>query len=258
MKTLLPREHGAWSMLLLPFAGTAILLHPAPGRLVAAFALVLALFLLRGPLIILARQQWVWRTPREETAAARRFVAVGGVVAAACAVIAVPRPAWPLAAVCGFAAALLMSISILLAVRNRQHSVAFQMVGAVGLAGSSLVAALSSGAIPRWAWLLWAASALHGAAAIPLVHARLALRRRQTPSLWRAGAGVLATLAAAAAAISSWLAVALLFSATVHGAEWLSLRSPGAGQAPLTRLGLRLMAGSVVFSILLVWSLALP
>ena len=145
----------------------------------AAFLLVLTLFLMREPLIIIARQQWVWRDEHEETALARRFALALGVLAMLTAAVAIPRIAWPLALACGAGAAALMAISILLAVRNRQHSVLFQTIGSVGLASSSLVAALTSGTIPGWTWLLWGASALHGASAIPLVHARLALRRRE-------------------------------------------------------------------------------
>ena len=243
-------------MLLLPFLATAALLHPSPKRLVAAFLLGLARVLMREPLIILARQQWVWRDEHEETTSARRFALALGVLAMFTAAAAIPRNAWPLALTSGAGAAALMTISILLAVRNRQHSILFQTIGSVGLASSSLVAALASGTIPGWAWLLWGASALHGATAIPLVHARLALRRRQRPNLALAGVGVILTLAASGAAMPSLLGAALLFSAVVHMAEWLSLRSPTAGQAPLTRLGLRLMAASVCFTILLGWSLA--
>jgi hypothetical protein len=245
-------------MVMLPFLATAFLLHPAPARLLAAFLVVMALFLLREPLIVLARQRWVWRDAHAETGQARRFALGLSVLAILAALAAIPREAWPLALVCGAGAAVLMGVSIILAVRNRQHSVPFQVIGAVGLAGSSLAAALASGGVPGWAWLLWGASSLHGAAAIPLVHARLALRRRQSPDLGRAAIGVILTLAASAAAMPSWLGVALLVSSLAHLAEWASLLLPGAGQASLSRLGVRLMAGSVCFTILLAWSLALP
>ena len=246
-------------MLLLPFLATALLLHPAPLRLIAALVWVMALFLVREPLIILARQQWVWKMPHEETGPARRWVIALGLTIALAGAGAIPASAiWPVAAACGFGATALMAASIWLAVRNRQHSVPFQVLGSIGLAGSSLAAALASGAIPGWAWLLWAASALHGAAAIPLVHARLAMRRRQTPNLLLAASGVAITFAGALAATPSWLAVALLFSGMVHLGEWFSLRSPGAAQAPLTRLGLRLMASSICFTVLLAWSLLPP
>ena len=53
----------------------------------------------------------------------------------------------------------------------------------------------------------------------------------------------------------SLLGGALLFSGVVHAAEWASLRMPNAGQAKLTSLGLRLMAGSICYTVLLGWSL---
>ena len=142
-------------MLVLPFFASAALLHPSPMRLIAAFVLVMALFLLREPLIVLARQRWVWRTQHEETAPAGRFALGLGVMAIAGAAGAIPASAWPVALACGLAAAKLMAASTYLAVCNRQHSMLFQALGSIGLAGSSLAAALVSGSIPRWTWLLW-------------------------------------------------------------------------------------------------------
>lgn len=242
-------------MLLLPFLATAALLHPAPVRLLAAFVLILSLFLVREPLIILARQWWIWRTPHEEARAAARAVPILLAVASASAWAAIPRHLWNLAAACGAASAALMATSITLAIRNRQHSVAFQALGSVGLAASCLAAALAAGDVPRWVWILWAASALHGISAIPIVHARIALRRKQTPRLALAGLGVLATFVAAAAALPHPLSAALAFSGLAHFGEWLALRSPAAAQARLTQLGLRLMATSILFTALLAWTI---
>lgn len=243
-------------MLLLPFLATAVLLHPAPARLLASFVLVLALFLLREPLIILARHWWIWRTAHEEAHAAARATPLLLALAATAAVLAIPRPLWTLAAMCGAVAALLMAASVTLAVRNQQHSVAFQALGSIGLAASCLAAAMSSGEVARWVWMLWAASALHGISAIPIVHARIALRRKQTPRLALAGLGVLATLVAAAAALPHALSAALAFSGLAHFGEWLSLHSPAAAHTRLTQLGLRLMATSIIFTALLAWTLS--
>jgi len=243
-------------MLILPFLATAVLLHPAPGRLLAAFVLVPALFLLREPLIVLARQRWIWRTPHEEARAAARALPGLGVVAAAAAYVAIPLPLWTLAGACGAAAASLMAAPVVLAVRNWQYSVAFQALGSAGLAASCLAAAMAAGEVPRWVWILWAASAFHGISAIPIVHARIALRRKQDPALAVAGLGVLATLAAAAAALPHAMSGALAFSGFAYLGEWLSLRSPATAQAKLTQLGLRLMATSIVFTALLAWAFA--
>lgn len=242
-------------MLLLPFLAAAWLLHPSWPKLAAAFVLVMALYLSREPLIVLARQRWVWRTPHEETAAARRWLLALTPLTVAAGPLAIPRSAWPMAAICGVGATVLMAISVWLAVRNRQHSVLFQAIGSAGLAASALVVALGSPPVSSEAWIVWAASALHGISAIPVVHARLAMRRRQTPKPLGASIGALATLVIAAALLPRPLSAALGFSGLVQLAEWLALRSPGAGQAPLTRLGLRLMSESIVFTVLLVWAL---
>lgn len=253
--SLLPREHGAWSMLTLPFLAAVYLLRPDPLRAAAAFIAVMALFLVREPLIVLARQRWVWRTPHEESAAARRWLLVLAPVLAAAGWVAIPRQAWGLAAAMGAGAAVLMAASIALAVRNRQHSALFQAIGSIGLAASSLAAGLTQPPLAASAWIVWAASALHGVSAIPVVHARLAMRRRQAPNLAPAAIGALAALAAAAASAPGSLSLPLGFSGLVHAAEWLALRSPGAPQAKLARLGLRLMAESILFTLLLVGAL---
>lgn len=260
---LLPREHGAWSMLFLPFVAAAALLRLAAGPLFAALVLVLALFLLRAPLIVLARQKWVWRDLREETAPARSATLLLAVIASFAGItilLELPRAVWPVAAACGAAASGLMIISIWLAVRNKHHSVLFQAIGSVGLAASSLTVALAAGRpIPLAIWIVWAGSALHGVAAIPIVHARLALRRRQTPNLPRAGAGIAATAAAAAGTVLAGaeyqgVTTALIFSALAHSGEWLALRSPRTFR--LTRLGFRLMATSLLFTLILYFGAA--
>lgn len=242
-------------MLLLPYAAAVWLVAPHPGRAAAAFVLVMTLFLVREPLIVLARQRWVWRTPHAESRSARQWLLVLAPLMAVSTLVAIPPLAWPMAAAFGSGASLLMAASIALAVRNRQHSALFQAAGSTGLAASSLAVALTTPPVDISAWIVWGASALHGISAIPVVHARLAMRRRQTPSLAAAAAGAAITLAIAAALFPARLSMALAFSGAVHVCEWASLRSPGAAQAPLALLGLRLMTESIVFTAILVWAL---
>lgn len=252
-------------MLVLPLVAAAALMRLHPGPMVIALLLVLSLFLLRAPLIILARQRWVWRDAHEETALARGATLLLAVTASFAAIhilVDLPRAVWPAAIACGIGAFVLMAISVWLAVRNRQHSMLFQTVGSIGLAGSCLAVALAAGqAIPIAIWLLWGASALHGITAIPIVHARLDLRRgRQTPNLLRAGVGVAATALAAAAitlagAVYQGVTTALVFSALVHCSEWLALRLPKARETKLTHVGLRLMTASILFTVVLFFGL---
>ena len=70
----LPREHGAWGMLLQPFAAAAVVAAEWTPALGAALGAMLAVFLAREPLLVLARQRWVWREPRPETEIGRAHV----------------------------------------------------------------------------------------------------------------------------------------------------------------------------------------
>lgn len=243
-------------MLILPYVAAVYLLRPDPLRAAAAFVLVMALFLSREPLIVLARQRWVWRTPHAEAAEARRWLLVLVSVIIAAGLAAIPSGARPMAALFGAGAAGLMAISISLAVRNRQHSALFQSIGSAGLAASSLVVGLIAPPVDAAAWIVWFTSALHGISAIPVVHARLGMRRRERRRLGSASAGAFATLAVAGALFQHPLSLALAFSGLAHMGEWLALRRPNAAQARLTRLGIRLMCESIVFTILLVWALS--
>ena len=56
---LLPREHGAWGILLVPFVAAAVLGWPWTLDLLVSFAAILLAFVVREPLTVLARQRWV-------------------------------------------------------------------------------------------------------------------------------------------------------------------------------------------------------
>ena len=71
-----PREHGAWELLLQPFVAAAILAGFWHWLLLPTLALVLLGFLLKEPLVVLARQRWVWRSPDQQTPVAWRWLAV--------------------------------------------------------------------------------------------------------------------------------------------------------------------------------------
>ena len=86
----LPREHGAWGLLLQPFAAGAILANHWTWHMFAALGLVLCGFLLREPLTILARQRFVWRTLNPQTAAAARWCAAESAAALLCLALLVP------------------------------------------------------------------------------------------------------------------------------------------------------------------------
>lgn len=248
---LLPREHGAWGMLLQPFAAAAILAGQWTPALGAALAAALAVFLMREPMLVLARQRWVWRERHPESARAWWWLVCEAAVAAAAGLylwFALPR--LPLIALGAVAAAMTLA-AIFLTLRNRQRSPAFQVAVAAGLGSSCLLAALAAtGRLPSWAWLLWVLLTLHSVTAIFVVHARLARRTKQARAAFvravRVDAAQLVLGAAAALAAGLYLAAPMLFSAALNALE---LRRLSVFE-PLTRVGLRTLAVSLAHTAL--------
>ena len=67
-----PREHGAWGMLLFPFISAAVLTGAWSWSYIPASFAALAVFLIREPLTVLARQEYVWTNEHPEAGVARR------------------------------------------------------------------------------------------------------------------------------------------------------------------------------------------
>ncbi len=245
----LPREHGAWGLLLQPFFAGAILAREWNWLLLPALGLVLFGFLLRETLIVLARQRFVWRDYNPQSAGAARWLIAEALGAALClAILIAQRPLAALAALTGVAA-LLTLLAVWLTIKNKQRSIWLQLLSAAGLGTTALLAILTStGAIPAWAWPLWAVLTLHGASSILTVHTRLALKR--VPG----GKPPLTAYATPALSIAvAFVAPApLLFSAAANIWERLRLRHPGTLQEPLKRVGLRALAVSITHSLLAV------
>lgn len=267
LKAPVPREHGAWGILLQPFVAGAVLAGHWTWLWVPALGLVLLGFLLRAPLIVIARHRWVWRRYGPAQRAAQRWVVIelGGVIA--CLVLLARStallPLLGLAAVAGF----LTAASVWVTIRNRQRSIPFQLVSAGGLSTTAMLAALvGTGGVPGWAWWLWGIFAAHAMASILVVHARLksraALRGGGSAGTRKStfAAQMLQLAAAAAVAMADWrLAAPLIGSAMANGAELWRLQSPVHLQEPLTRVGYRMLAAALLHmavTITCLWPLA--
>lgn len=263
----MPREHGAWAMLLQPFIGSIIALKAVAWPLAPALACVLLAFLVREPLLVLARQRWVWRDSHPETSAARMQViwrltslGIGAVLLAV---------AWPLKALLGLggAAAALTILAVMMTVHNRQREVWFQALSATGLSASGLAACLSvTGSIPSWAWSWWMLHAVHFWTGILVVHVRLQARidaKRSPGTISLAVRGmtnqvrvVQAILALTGLALLLWgqiyYGLALLVSSAVHFRDLASAPTPEAIAMPMSTVGKRALVLSLVFTGLLI------
>jgi hypothetical protein len=264
-RLLFPREHGSWGMLLFPLVSAVILTRRWQWSLAAAVASALAVFLLREPLLVLARQRYVWRETRPETAAARMsLVTFGSLLAASGAWLAASAPL-PWLTGLGVAATALTAAAVYGALHNLQRSPLLQIAGAMGLTASAVLPYLAAGLKPdRALLLLVGAHALHSAGSVLVVHARLeaaqalkthtqAHNRHTTAMVWLA----LHALAAAAlvAAGEARLGLILALPLAVHAADLARLKDPQFLRTPLRRVGFRELGLSAIFATLLVAAL---
>ena len=267
-----PREHGAWAMLLQPFLGALIVLYwQALARriwpVVPALAAVILVFLVRDPLLILARQHWVWRSSHAETATAKRFLwRELALLALAGALL---MRAWPVAwlTAMGAGAGALTALAVYMTVRNRQRSIWLQVLSAAGLSSSALAACLAvAGEVPAWAWWFWGLHCAHFLATILVVHVRLEARiaarksaavlTAEVLSFRRQAAMVEAVVilgAAAMLATGKWFyGAAALLSAGFHVFDLFTLHTPRALALPMTSVGKRALTVSIAVTLLAV------
>lgn len=259
----LPREHGATAMLLTPIVCVAILSREwrwsELATLMAAFAVLAA----KEPMVVVARQRFVWKQRHPDTTPAVRWLAGWIVILILCGLEFVAT--WPRKAimalslgVCAFSA-----LAVVINVKNCRRSTLFQIVSAVALTSSSLATSLSAtGSVAPWCWWLWLLMAMQGSAGILVVHARLDARiatRGIAPTRegYRRGAQVaLSVLACAAIAAAilrhGWIALALLVIVVGYWYDLRDQRDAAALQTPLKTVGQRALALSSLFAVLLI------
>jgi hypothetical protein len=243
-------------MVLTPFAAACFVARAWSWLYVPALVCVVALFALREPLVILARQAWVWRTPHPESAPARRGAALlAGLAGGAGGLLLWARPAWEWILLGGLAAVLTV-LAVWMTVRNLRRAVWLQVVSAAALTASCLVVGLcATGRIASWAWILWALLALHSVTGVLIVRTRLDLRAHLERSEYTNPSWILVALESATAILLAslggvLLAIATGLSAAVHAAELSALRRPASLRTPLRRVGLRTMFVTFSYSAL--------
>lgn len=270
-----PREHGATAMLFTPMVCAALLARAwhwsELAVLVAAFAALSA----KDPMVVLARQRYVWKQQHDETADAARWflgwmalLAVSGVILLA---------TWPVRATLalGLGVGIFSALAIAVNVKNKQRSTLFQIASALALTSSSLAVSLSAtGTIAPWGWSLWLLMAAQATTGILVVHARLdakiaariaAKLAAQNPPQPLAPAdqkfrqaAIVAVVALVCIAIAAaqtgrvWIAAALLLAAAGYAYDLRGQRNPASLDMPLTTVGQRALALSCLYAALLI------
>jgi len=259
----LPREHGATAMLFTPMVCAAILARTWNWTEIAALTAAFAALAAKDPMVILARQKFVWKTPHAETQGAARWFAGWMMVLAMSGLVLLFT--WPFKATLalGLGVGAFSVLAVMVNVKNRQRSTLFQIASAIALSSSSLATSLSAtGTIQKWCWWLWLFLALQAAAGILVVHARLDARiglrnsAKATQEFRRKAQLAVVVLAGAAATAGvlrhSVVAAALLIAVIGYAYDLYCQRDANDLQRPLTSVGQRALALSSVFSILLI------
>jgi hypothetical protein len=262
----LPREHGATAMLFTPIVCAAILAREWRWSEIATLTAAFAALAAKDPMVVLARQRFIWKVQHPETVAAARWFTGWMAILIGSGLVLVF--AWPLKAIVamGLGVALFSALAIGINVKNRQRSTLFQIASAVALTSSSLATSLSAtGTIAPWCWWLWLLLALQATAGILVVRARLDARiasRSAAPAKenFRRAAQIslIVLVCAALAAIvlrRGWIALALLVAVVGYGDDLRRQRNTAALQMPLTKVGQRALALSSFYASLLILGL---
>ena len=254
-------------MLLTPFVAAAVLARTIRWQEAVAFVAVAVAFVMKDPLVVVARQRWVWKEAHPETQAAMHWlaaetaiVAVGGLALLATG----PLIAY---SVLFFGAAAFLTLAVWVNVRNRQRAAMFQVVSAMALTSTSLAAALAAmGTVPGWCWWLWLLLAVQAAAGIFTVHARLDARVAMRKSGRAGSAGMnpsrrpallfaaLLALGGISLAVAGyyWIGSALLVAGAAYGWDLRRQLDLESLQTPITKIGIQNLSLSLIYAALVV------
>jgi hypothetical protein len=259
----LPREHGATAMLFTPIVCVAILARTWSWTELATLTAAFAALAAKDPMVVLARQCFIWKQRHPETTAALRWFAGWTVLLMLSGIVLLVS--WPFIATLslGLGVAAFSVLAIAINVKNRQRSTLFQVVSAAALTSSSLATSLSATrSIAPWCWGLWLLLALQATAGILVVHARLDARialRSTAPAHenYRRAAQISLVVIVCAAAAGlvfhrGFIALALVVAALGYAYDLHRQRSAEALQLPLKSVGQQALALSSLYAILLI------
>ncbi len=259
----LPREHGATAMLFTPVVCVAILAREWHWSEIAVVTAAFAALAAKDPMVVLARQRFVWKQRHPETALAAKWFAGWFAILLLSALVLLST--WQVTdfLILGLGVGIFSTLAIVVNVKNRQRSTLFQIASAVALTSSSLAACLSAtGRITLWCIGLWFLMAIQATAGILVVHSRLdarvATRGTKPASVqFRHAAGVALGVLLSASVVATilrrgWIALALLLVVVGYANDLRRQRDFAALQTPLKTIGQRALALSSVFSGLLI------
>ena len=260
---VIPREHGATAMLLTPFFAAAILMRQIYWPEIVALVAVACAFAVKDPLVTIARQRFVWKQQRPETAAAKRSAIIEIALLGICGIVLLLVRDWRPFVPLFIGAGAFTVLAVMLTVRNRQRSEWFQVASAMALSATSLAACLAAtGDIPNWGWQLWLLCALQASSGIFVVHARLdariAARKQEPPPTENRRFGFICQFILIASAFwfafhaRPWIAAALLLATLSYLGDLFRQKNPASLQMPLKQVGLQALSLSIVYTLMVI------
>jgi hypothetical protein len=259
---VLPREHGAWGILLVPLVAGAWIGHPSGERVVSLlFLLLLALglFCLRTP-----AEAWLSVAPlRAQNTLERRAIYVSALAYASVVVFSLAFLLWREQSyglfLLGVAAAMAFAAQVVLRSMGRQTRMDSQWAGAIALTSTAPAAYyIASGRLDSSAFIIWAANWLFAANQIHYVQVRIRSARAATLAerfvkgqnfLLGQSLMVLILLFAWRSGWLAGLSIVAFCPALVRGLTWL-VSQPR--RLEVHRLGLTELAHAIAFGALFI------
>jgi hypothetical protein len=228
-----------------------------------ALVAICCAFAIKDPLVVIARQRFVWTQTHVETKAAMRSALLQSLLLVACGITLLILGDWPPLVLLFLGSAAFTVLAVTLNVRNRQRSEWFQMASAAALSSTCLVTCLSAtNVIPDWCWLLWFLCALQAVAGIFVIHARLdarvAARKGQVANSHNRRAALICQLVLMLAGLifafvaRPWITAALFIAATCYLAELRRQENPQSLQTPLKRIGIEALGLSTGYALVII------
>lgn len=264
---IVPREHGAWGLLLVPMvtaAGVAFRQSLNVFPFVLLLTAALTLFWLRTPLESLLGISAMRAETKEERSAVAFAVAYLAVIAALAVTMLLWNGHYPLLWALGAAAGVAFVVQALLRKLGRRMRMLSEVVGTIGLTASApAVYYAVSGQFGSTGWMLWLANLLFAGNQIHYVQIRIHTAKvvglsEKLERAWAFAAGqvVMLTLLAATCWFGwmSWLVLVAFLPLLVRGFYYF-VQKP----APLQvrRLGWNELGQAVAFCVLFIFMFSL-
>lgn len=259
---IVPREHGAWGLLLVPMvtaAGVAFRQSMNVFPFVLLLTAALALFWLRTPLESLLGISPLRAETKEERSAVAFVVAYLAVIAALAVTMLLWNGHHPLLWAIGAVAGIAFVAQACLRKMGRRTRMLSEIVGTIGLTASApAVYYVVTGQFGSTGWMLWLANLLFAGNQIHYVQVRIHTAKLVGPGAklgraWTFAAGQVLMLAILVAACSlgwmSWLVLLAFLPLLIRGFYYF-VRKP----APLQvrRLGWNELAQAIAFCVLFI------